>query len=85
MFTVLLGNAQKYFVSSGTITVNNDSSAQILAEEAQPLDNFDADAARRNAESARQALATAVDDAAKAEAQIQIDTCEALLHALEGK
>lgn len=79
------GNAQKYFVSSGTITVNNDSSAQILAEEAQPLENFDAEAVRRTAETARQALATAADEAGKAEAQIQVDTCEALMHALEGK
>lgn len=28
----------KYFVSSGTVTVNSDSSVQILAEEATPLD-----------------------------------------------
>lgn len=82
---VFSGNAQKYFVSSGTITVNNDSSAQILAEEAQPLENFDAEAVRRTAETARQALATAADEAGKAEAQIQVDTCEALMHALEGK
>ena len=82
---IFTGNAQKYFVSSGTITVNNDSSAQILAEEAQPLENFDAEAVRRTAETARQALATAADEADKAEAQIQVDTCEALMHALEGK
>ena len=65
--------------------MNSDSTAQILAEEAQPLENFDADAARRNAETARQTLATASDEAAKAAAQIEVDTCEALLHALEGK
>ncbi|XP_066932080.1 ATP synthase subunit delta, mitochondrial-like [Clytia hemisphaerica] len=79
------GNAQKFFVSSGTITVNSDSSAQILAEEAQPIENFDADAARRTADAARTALASAADEAGKAEAQIQLDTCEALLNALEGK
>lgn len=30
----------KYFVSSGTVTVNSDSSVQILAEEAVPVDRF---------------------------------------------
>ena len=30
--------SHKYFVSSGTVTVNSDSSVQILAEEAAPLD-----------------------------------------------
>jgi len=32
------GNVNKYFVSSGSVTVNEDSSVQILAEEATPLD-----------------------------------------------
>ncbi|XP_019856073.1 PREDICTED: ATP synthase subunit delta, mitochondrial-like, partial [Amphimedon queenslandica] len=31
----------KYFVSSGSVTINADSSVQILAEEAYPLDQFD--------------------------------------------
>jgi len=79
------GNAEKFVVSSGTITVNADSSAQILAEEAAPLDNFCVDAARKNADAARQSLASAGDDAAKAMAQIEIDACEALVNALEGK
>lgn len=30
--------ANKYFVSSGTVTVNSDSSVQILAEEATPVE-----------------------------------------------
>lgn len=30
----------KYFVSSGSVTVNEDSSVQILAEEATPLDRL---------------------------------------------
>ena len=65
--------------------MNNDSSAQILAEEAAPLDQFDLDAARKNAESARQALSAAAEEIEKAKAQIQLDTCEALVNALEGK
>ena len=32
--------SHKYFVSSGTVTVNSDSSVQILAEEAAPLDRY---------------------------------------------
>jgi len=79
------GNTEKYFVSSGTITVNSDSSAQVLAEEASPLEHFDLDSARRNAEQARQAVATGADEVEKATAQIQLDAYEALVHALEGK
>jgi len=30
-----------FSVSSGTVTVNKDSTVQILAEEAHPLDRFD--------------------------------------------
>lgn len=30
----------KYFVSSGSVTVNDDSSVQILAEEATPLERY---------------------------------------------
>merc|ERR1712168_848711 len=79
------GTAEKFMVSSGTITVNKDSSAQILAEEAAPLDNFDIVSVQKTAEVAKQELAAAVDDIGKATAQIQIDACEALVHALEGK
>uniref|UniRef100_A0A4W5KCE5 ATP synthase F(1) complex subunit delta, mitochondrial n=1 Tax=Hucho hucho TaxID=62062 RepID=A0A4W5KCE5_9TELE len=35
------GSATKFFVSSGSITVNADSSVQLLAEEAFPLDQLD--------------------------------------------
>merc|ERR1712018_292253 len=31
------GAAKKFFVSSGSITINDDSSVQILAEEAHPV------------------------------------------------
>uniref|UniRef100_T2MGB3 F-ATPase delta subunit n=1 Tax=Hydra vulgaris TaxID=6087 RepID=T2MGB3_HYDVU len=79
------GSVEKYFVSSGTITVNKDSTAQILAEEASPLDRFDLNSARKAAEDARSALSVANTEALKAEAQIQVDTCDALLFALDGK
>ena len=41
------GAAKKFFVSSGTITINDDSSVQILAEEAHPVDDLDAGAAKQ--------------------------------------
>ncbi|GFR66469.1 ATP synthase subunit delta, mitochondrial [Elysia marginata] len=36
------GSNKKYFVSSGSVTINDDSSIQILAEEAHPVDRLDA-------------------------------------------
>lgn len=81
----VVGNVEKYFVSSGTITVHADSSAQILAEEAAPLAEFDLDSARRNAEQARTSVASSADEVEKSTAQIQLDAYEALVHALEGK
>ena len=41
------GPAKKFFVSSGTITINDDSSVQILAEEAHPVDDLDAGLAKQ--------------------------------------
>ena len=41
------GAAKKFFVSSGTITINDDSSVQILAEEAHPVEDLDAGAAKQ--------------------------------------
>lgn len=40
------GTSKKVFVSSGTITVNDDSSVQVLAEEAHLIEDIDAAAAR---------------------------------------
>ncbi len=41
------GGQKKFFVSSGSITVNEDSSVQILAEEAHPLESLDAGEAKK--------------------------------------
>ncbi len=41
------GATKKYFVSSGSITINDDSSVQILAEEAHPVENLDVNEARK--------------------------------------
>ncbi|XP_036152278.1 ATP synthase subunit delta, mitochondrial-like [Myotis myotis] len=47
------GTTSKYFVSSGSGTVNADSSVQLLAEEAVPLDMLDLGAAKANLEKAQ--------------------------------
>ncbi|XP_006800460.1 ATP synthase subunit delta, mitochondrial [Neolamprologus brichardi] len=77
------GSSAKYFVSSGSVTVNADSSVQLLAEEAFPLDQLDIAAARANLEKAQADLAGTTDEAARAEAQIGIEANEALVKALE--
>ena len=40
------GSAKKFFVSSGSVTINEDSSVQILAEEAHAVEDLDLAAAR---------------------------------------
>jgi len=77
------GANKKYFVSSGSITVNDDSSVQILAEEACGVDQLDAQAVRDGATKAAQDLASASSEVAKAEAVIAIECYEALQKAIE--
>ncbi|KAK5623585.1 ATP synthase subunit delta, mitochondrial [Crenichthys baileyi] len=77
------GSSAKYFVSSGSVTVNADSSVQLLAEEAVPLDQLDVAAAKANLEKAQSAMAGAADEAARAEVQISIEANEAIVKALE--
>ncbi|KAK6467459.1 ATP synthase subunit delta [Huso huso] len=77
------GASSKYFVSSGSVTVNADSSVQLLAEEAVPLENLDVAAARANLEKAQSELMGAADEAARAEAQISVEANEAIVKALE--
>ncbi|XP_034036165.1 ATP synthase subunit delta, mitochondrial [Thalassophryne amazonica] len=77
------GSSIKYFVSSGSVTVNADSSVQLLAEEAVPLDQLDIAAAKANLENAQTKLASATDEASRAEFQITIDANEAIIKALE--
>jgi F-type H+-transporting ATPase subunit delta len=77
------GTNKRYFVSSGSVTVNEDSSVQILAEEACPVDQLDAQAVRDGAAKAAQDLLSANTDIAKAEAQIAMDCYDALQRAVE--
>jgi len=76
------GSTKKIFASSGTVTVNDDSSVQILAEEAHPLENLDKAAAEAVLHEAEKELSIAKTEEEKAEAQIAIDVGQALVQAL---
>lgn len=68
-------------MSSGTVTINEDASVQVLAEEAVSVDSLDAQAAREALSKAQQQLASASDEVAKAEAQIAVEVSEAIVAA----
>ena len=70
-------------VSSGTITINDDSSVQILAEEAVPLEWLDLANARETLIQAQSDLSRAQNDVARAEAQIAVEVSEALVQACQ--
>merc|ERR1711909_176577 len=67
------GVAKKFFVSSGSVTINDDSSVQILAEEAAELANLDVNLARQALTEAQSQLSTASGEEGKAKAQIAVD------------
>ncbi|XP_057365360.1 ATP synthase subunit delta, mitochondrial-like [Daphnia carinata] len=77
------GAAKKFFVSSGTVTINEDSTVQLLAEEAVPVGDLDISAARELLAQSQSQLASASSDVAKAEAEISIEVSEALVKACE--
>ncbi|GAB0098850.1 ATP synthase subunit delta, mitochondrial [Sergentomyia squamirostris] len=77
------GASKKFFVSSGTVTVNNDSSVQVLAEEAHPVESLDPSTCREVLQSSQQQLASAQNDVAKAEAAIAVEVAEALVKAVQ--
>lgn len=64
------------------MTVNDDSSVQILAEEAHPLDSFDLQAANEALREAEQQLSGAKSEKEKAEAQIAVEAGQAIVAAL---
>ncbi|XP_076163819.1 ATP synthase, delta subunit [Ptiloglossa arizonensis] len=75
------GEAKKVFVSSGTVTINEDNSVQILAEEAHSLENLDNSAARDLLSKAQQELSSASSEQDKAAAAIAVEVAEALVQA----
>lgn len=76
-------SVKKYFVSSGSVTINDDSSVQILAEEAVPVDMLDAAAIRDGAAKAAADVNTASNEIDKAKAMVAVECYEALAKAVE--
>jgi len=76
------GSKVKYFVSSGQVTVNGDSSVQLLAEEACLISDIDINAAREALNGANAALSSAKDETEKAEAAIKVEAAEAVIKAV---
>ncbi|CAM9884298.1 unnamed protein product [Lampetra planeri] len=77
------GTSAKFFVSSGSLTVNADSSVQLLAEEAVPIEQLDVQAARAELARAQGELSAAAGEIPRAEALIAVEASEALVKALE--
>merc|ERR1712126_84812 len=77
------GGSKKFFVSSGTISVNDDSSVQILAEEACPLEDIDLHAARDLLSKTQAEINAASGEEAKAAAMIAHEAAEELVKAAE--
>ncbi|VDL96498.1 unnamed protein product [Schistocephalus solidus] len=72
------GSIKKFFVSSGSVTVNHDSTIQVLAEEAVTLDQLDPQAIRDGLNKAQSEFSAAQGDKAKAKAQINLEAFEAM-------
>merc|ERR1712202_93746 len=70
------GDARKIFVSSGTVTVNEDSSVQLLAEEAVDVSKLDAAEAKSVLAASQAAASSAGSDEEKAEALIAVEVAE---------
>merc|ERR1712055_309603 len=76
------GSSKKIFVSSGSITINEDSSVQILAEEAVSVSEIDAAAAREVLTSSQSAANSASSEEDKAKAMIAVEVAEELVKAV---
>jgi F-type H+-transporting ATPase subunit delta len=77
------GTTNKIFVSSGSITINDDSSVQILAEEAHKLEDLCINEARKVLQEAKSKSGSVTDEVEKAEADIAVEVAEELVKALE--
>lgn len=77
------GSSKKVFVSSGTVTVNVDSTVQVLAEEAHPLEDLDARAAQDALSAAQSELSSAKDDQARAEATLAVEIAETIVKSVQ--
>jgi F-type H+-transporting ATPase subunit delta len=77
------GASKKIFVSSGIVTINEDSSVQVLAEEAVDVADLDAAASRDVLSKSQSAVSAAASEEAKAEAMIAVEVAEELVKAAE--
>lgn len=77
------GSSKKLFVSSGTITVNVDSTVQVLAEEAHPLEDIDLRAAQDALTASQSELSSAKDDRARAEATLAVEIAETIVKSVQ--
>jgi len=77
------GNSKRVFVSSGTVTVNVDSSVQVLAEEAHPIEDLDVRAAQDALAAAQSELSSAKDEQARAEATLAVEIAETIVKAVQ--
>lgn len=65
------------------VTINDDSSVQVLAEEAHPVEDLDIAACREILSKAQSDMGSASTEVAKAEAQIAVEVGEALVAAAQ--
>ena len=72
----------QYFVSSGFAFVHADSTTDICAVEAVPVEQLDAEAVKKGLADYQAKLVNAKDDYEKASAQIGIEVCGAMNSAL---
>ena len=77
-------SAKRFFVSSGSVLVNVDSTVQIISEEAVPVDDLDTNAVRAGLDAWTAKLGKG-DDAAQAEAAIGVEVHEAMAKAISGE
>ena len=77
------GKVRKFFVSSGSVAVNPDSSVQLLAEEAVAVESLDLKSAQEQLSEAQRQLSSAANESDKAQAQIAIETAEAVVRAIQ--
>ena len=64
------------------MTINADSTCQIIAEEAVPVDHIDGEAAKAAFEEQTRKLSSAAGEAEKAEAEIGVDVARAMCFAV---
>jgi F-type H+-transporting ATPase subunit delta len=78
-------DVQRYFVSGGFCFVHADSTTDICAVEAVPVEQLDPEAVKKGLAEHQAKFVNAKDDVEKAHAQIGIDCCNAMVSAIEGK